>query len=217
MSIKAFIFDLDGTIINSMPLHDQAWALCHRRRGLAFDSEGFFERSAGRTMAEILAVEMPNASAAEHAAYEEEKESVFRELAKKQLRYIAGFEAFHAAAQASGIVMAIGTAAPPPNVQVVYECLGLDKLINVIASPAEGLRGKPEPDIFLSCAQKLGVPAAQCLVFEDAPLGIEAARRAGMRAVALATTLEHSAFAAYSNCITTVADFDELQLSDLLV
>ena len=210
MRVRAFIFDLDGTIVDSMPLHDEAWVECHRRRGMSFDTAGFFERSAGRTIEEILVMEMPCATDAERAEYCEEKEAVFRELALERLQYIAGFEAFHVQARARGIVMAIGTAAPLRNVQVAYDRLGLNQLISVIASPADGLRGKPEPDIFLSCAQQLGVDAAECLVFEDAPLGIEAARRAGMRAVALTTTLGSDAFAAYPNRIATASNFDEL-------
>jgi beta-phosphoglucomutase-like phosphatase (HAD superfamily) len=77
-------------------------------------------------------------------------------------------------------------------------------------SPGQLLRGKPHPDVFIEAARRLGVAPSQCIVFEDAPLGVEAARRAGMRAVALTTTLPAGAFAPYSNVIAVHADFTRL-------
>jgi beta-phosphoglucomutase-like phosphatase (HAD superfamily) len=91
----------------------------------------------------------------------------------------------------------------------------IDRWVETVVSPADGLRGKPHPDIFVEAARRLGVAAADCIVFEDAPLGIEGARRAGMRAVALTTTLPASAFAGYPNLIMSVADFAALDLPDL--
>ncbi len=84
-----------------------------------------------------------------------------------------------------------------------------------ITSPADGLRGKPHPDIFVEAARRLGVAPPQCTVFEDAPLGIEAARRAGMRAVALTTSLPATAFAQFPNLVATAPDFTTLRVASL--
>ena len=96
------------------------------------------------------------------------------------------------------------------NIAVAFERFGLGALVDTVASPADGLRGKPHPDIFAAAAQRLGVAAPRCLVFEDAPLGLEAARRAGMPAIALTTTLSADAFSAFPNRIATVSDFTAL-------
>ena len=78
------------------------------------------------------------------------------------------------------------------------------------------VRGKPHPDIFLEAAHRLGIAPAHCIVFEDAPLGVEGARRAGMKAVALTTTLDAAAFGAFDNLLAVVADFNAPELSNLL-
>jgi beta-phosphoglucomutase-like phosphatase (HAD superfamily) len=79
----------------------------------------------------------------------------------------------------------------------------------------EGLPGKPEPAIFLEAARRIGVAAAACIVFEDAPLGVEAARRAGMRCVVLTTTLPASAFEQFDNVILLARDFTDLDIDGL--
>ena len=86
----------------------------------------------------------------------------------------------------------------------------IDRWVETVVSPADGLRGKPHPDIFLEAARRLGLAPARCIVFEDAPLGIEGARRAGMGAVALTTTLPTAAFAGFPNLLASAADFRPL-------
>jgi beta-phosphoglucomutase len=108
------------------------------------------------------------------------------------------------------------TAAPPENIAVAFERFGMSGWVDTVTSPADGLRGKPHPDIFLAAAERLGVSPAACLVFEDAPLGIEAARRAGMAAVALTTTLPAAAFDGHANLMSTMPDFTGYRLPDRL-
>ena len=99
--------------------------------------------------------------------------------------------------------------------KLAFDRFGIDAWIETITSPADGLRGKPHPDIFLEAARRLGVPPAACLAFEDAPLGIVAARRSGMRAFALTTTLPAEDFAAFDNLIGIAADFTGLSPTTL--
>jgi HAD superfamily hydrolase (TIGR01509 family) len=215
MTVGAFLFDLDGTLIDSMPLHHEAWRRWYAERDLRFDEGGFFEATAGRTNAEILADLFPQCSVAEHDAMAQRKEAIYRDLAERSLQPIAGFAAFHRAAREAGLALGICTAAPPDNMALAFRRFGLDKLVDVITSPADGLRGKPHPDIFVEAARRLGVAPPQCTVFEDAPLGIEAARRAGMRAVALTTSLPATAFAQFPNLVATAPDFTTLHVASL--
>ena len=212
---KALLFDLDGTLIDSMPHHHDAWVRWHERRGLTIDGPAFFAATAGRSNAEILADMLPQHAADEHAAMADEKESIYREIAARSLGLIAGAHSFVMQAREAGLRLAVCTASTPMNMKLAFDRFGIDAWVETITSPADGLRGKPHPDIFLEAARRLGVPPAACLVFEDAPLGIEAARRAGMRAFALTTTLPAEAFAAYDNLVGIAPDFSGLSPATL--
>jgi beta-phosphoglucomutase-like phosphatase (HAD superfamily) len=120
-----------------------------------------------------------------------------------------------AAARERGMKLAICTASTPENMALAFERFGLDAHVDTVVSPADGLRGKPHPDIFLEAARRLGVPAADCIVFEDAPLGIEAARRAGMPAVALTTSLPAQDFESFGNVLAIVPDLTTIDLAAL--
>lgn len=208
----ALLFDMDGTLIDSMPLHDRSWAVWHAELGLPFDDAGFFAATAGRTNLEILRDLFPTRETEELERLAERKEAIYREIAVRELELIAGTRAVLAQARERGLKLAICTAAPPANIALACERFGLGEQVDTITSPADGLRGKPHPDIFLEAARRLGVEPARCLVFEDAPLGIEAARRGGMAAVALTTTLPADAFAGFPNVVATIADFSDYSL-----
>ena len=111
--------------------------------------------------------------------------------------------------------LAVCTAATPENMKLAFARFPIDRWVETVVSPADGLRGKPHPDIFLEAARRLGLAPARCIVFVDAPLGIEGARRAGMGAVALTTTLPLSAFSSYPNLLASAADFRTLAPSAL--
>jgi len=213
--MKALLFDLDGTLIDSMPLHHNAWVEWYARRGLEMHAGQFFEATAGRSNAEILLDLFPQYDVATHVAMADEKEAIYRELAGQSLALIAGAQAFAEQARAAGCKLAVCTASTLPNMRLAFELHGIDAWVDTVTSPADGLRGKPHPDIFLEAAKRLGLPPEHCVVFEDAPLGVEAARRAGMKAVALTTTLAAGAFAEFDNLIAIAPDFTRLALPEL--
>ena len=209
-SVRGFLFDLDGTLIDSMPHHHDAWVAWHARRGLSLDADAFFAATAGRANDEILAAMFPAATPAERVVMADEKETLYREIAARHLKLIEGAQAFVMRARAQGLRLAVCTASTPENMALAFARFPIRDWVETVVSPADGLRGKPHPDIFLEAARRLGLAPAQCLVFEDAPLGIEAARRAGMGAVALTTTLNAAAFAGYSNLLASAPDFRAL-------
>jgi HAD superfamily hydrolase (TIGR01509 family) len=214
--VQALLFDMDGTLVDSMPLHHAAWREWHRRHALPFDEDGFFAATAGRTNAEILRDLFPALDEPMRAAMAEEKERLYREAAVHSLQWIAGAPAIIEAARRRGLKLAVCTASPIENIAVAIRRLGLDALVDTIVSPADDLPGKPAPDIFLTAARRLVVPPGACLVFEDAPLGVEAARRAGMAAVALTTTLPAEAFGHFDNLRAAHPDFLDLDLERLV-
>lgn len=215
MTTKALLFDLDGTLIDSMPHHHNAWVEWYARHGMEMHAAQFFAATAGRSNAEILLDLFPQRSVAEHVAMADEKEAIYREFAAQSLALIDGAQTFVERAREAGCKLAVCTASTLQNMALAFERHGIGEWVHTVTSPADGLRGKPHPDIFLEAARRLDVAPADCIVFEDAPLGVEAARRAGMRAVALTTTLPADAFASYPNLIAIAADFTTLDVAEL--
>lgn len=185
--VGALIFDMDGTMIDSMPWHQKSWVAFCERRGLDIDVPDLMRRTTGRTGIECM-VELFGAISREQAqAYVDEKEGIYRELFAPVFAEIAGFKAFLGQAQSLGLSVGVGTAGDRHNQAFAYQHLSLGQTLPTVGGD-EGLPGKPEPAIFLEVARRIGVAPEHCIVFEDAPLGIEAARRAGMRAVGICSS-----------------------------
>lgn len=208
--IRGLIFDMDGTIVDNMRFHDDAWEAWHAKYALPFDRPSFFGRTAGRTNPEIIGEMFPDLSQDEIVARGMEKEALYVDLYRPHVRAVSGLVELMARAEAAAVPMAVGTAAPNDNIAVVLDTLALRARFRTIVSPSQGFRGKPHPDMFLAAAERMGVAPAECVVFEDAPLGVEAARRAGMRAVAMLTMLKAPDFAPFDNVIAAVPTFAEL-------
>ncbi len=184
----ALIFDMDGTMVDSMPWHLKSWAVFTQRHGLSIDLPDLMRRTTGRNgpecMRELFQRELPDDEA---WALIQQKEAAYRELFAPVFTEVAGFRAFAARAMARGHKVGVGTAGDRHNIEFVFRHLAMTPPPHAVVGGDEGLPGKPEPAIFLEVARRLGADPAQCVVFEDAPFGIEAARRAGMRAVAVCT------------------------------
>jgi beta-phosphoglucomutase-like phosphatase (HAD superfamily) len=212
------IFDMDGTIIDSMQVHRSSWAMFAARHGLLDRPDDLERATSGRTgvegMRALFGTDLPLAVA---EAYVHEKESLYREQFGAAFRWVAGFERFALQAMNGGMRCGLGTAGDRHNIRFCLERLPpalQGGLFETCVGGDEGLPGKPEPAIFLEVARRLRVDPADCLVFEDSPAGIEAAARAGMRAVALLTS--HSAEElAGAHVIAAVRDYDELLASPL--
>ena len=213
---RAFIFDMDGTIVDNMAFHTQSWITFFERRGRAIDADEFFRTTAGRQGKEIIRSHMgEDLDDDEVATLNHEKEAVYRELYAPHLKSVAGFDDLIAQARAQGIALAVGTAAPTANVEFTLDGLDLRRHFETIVGANDVARGKPHPDVFIEAARRCGARPEDCIVFEDAPLGVEAARRAGMRVVVITTTLPREAFAEFDNVIAIVDDFERLSPESL--
>ena len=214
--VEAFIFDMDGTMIDSMPWHARSWVEFVARHGLKLDVTDILARTTGRTgtecMRELFEREL---SDAECQALVHEKEEIYRAMFSDNFTEVAGFTAFAKAAVARGLKVAVGTAGDKHNIEFAMSRLKMDPLPLAIVGGDEGFAGKPTPEIFLEAARRIGVAPARCIVFEDAPFGIEAARRGGMRAVAVCST-HTAAELAGPHVIAAVRDYDELAHSNFL-
>ncbi len=214
--MPAFLFDMDGTMVDSMPWHARSWVAFAREVGLPPPDAGFFRRTTGLTGVEVMREFFGERPAAELRARVERKEAIYRELFGPAFREVRGFGAFADAARGAGVKVACATAGDADNIAFVLDHLGRRGFFDAVVGAHDVLRGKPHPDLFLLAAQRMGVDPAQCLVFEDAPHGIEAARRAGMRAVAIATTLPPDELGAPDHVVARAIDFTTLNVGDLL-
>ena len=189
MSVEALIFDLDGTMIDSMPWHARSWLRFAQDHGLNVEIDDVMRRTTGRTGLECMR-ELFGQDLLEERAWEliAQKEEIYRELFAPAFREVAGFGLFAQQAHGLGLKVGIGTAGDRHNIAFALSNLKMPSPPHAVVGGDEGLPGKPEPAIFLEAARQMDTSAAACIVFEDAPFGIEAARRAGMRAVALCTT-----------------------------
>jgi beta-phosphoglucomutase len=213
--VTGLIFDMDGTLVDNMHVHNDAWETWHQRHGLPFNRADFFRDTAGRANREVVHWAKPDASEHELETLGLEKEAIYREIYRNQMTPMPGLLELIAGCEARGQKMSVATAATPENAALVLDGLDLRRHFVTVVSPSMGYRGKPHPDLFLAAAQAMGLPPEQCVVFEDAPLGIEAAANAGMRAVGVTTMLDTAALYA-PNVVFSVADFSDVRLKGLL-
>ncbi|MBA2673788.1 HAD-IA family hydrolase [Ramlibacter sp.] len=216
MATRAFIFDMDGTMVESMPAHARSWDEFRKRHGVAMDVDEIMRRTTGRTGVECIRIlmgdDVPQDRALELIG---EKEAIYREIFGKEFREVAGFHDFVVRSRESALKIAIATAGDRLNLAFVLDHLKLGLPPDAVVRGDEGLPGKPQPDIFLGAAKRLDAQPAECIVFEDAPFGIEAAGRAGMRAVAICST--HSAEELSGpHVIAQVRDYKELMKANFL-
>jgi beta-phosphoglucomutase len=185
----AVIFDMDGVLVDTYHAHYRSWLSMAEPEGLTF-SEAQFAPTFGRTSREIIGTfwGAGRFSAEEIAALDDKKEAAFRAIIAQDFPAMPGARELLRRLRQAGFVLAVGSSAPPANVDVVLEKLGVRSLFGAIVTGSDVTRGKPDPQVFLLAAQRLGIPPARCAVVEDAPPGIAAAKAAGMAAVGLTST-----------------------------
>lgn len=207
--IQAVLFDLDGTLIDNMHFHTAAWIETGRLLGRELTREEILSY-AGRKNEEILPLIAGHALDPEALAhYAATKEARYRELYAPHLELIAGAQAFLEQLNTRGVRCAIASAAPRDNRDFVLAGTGLASQVQAIVGAEEVERGKPAPDMFLEAARRLSTAPANTLVFEDAISGVQAARAAGMRVIAL-TTSEPAAKLIAAGALATITDFRHL-------
>ena len=213
---KAFLFDLNGTMIDDMHYHIKAWHRILNSLGANISLERTREECYGKNH-ELLERIFPGVfTEEEKARMSFEKEEAYQKEFRPQLKFIDGFENFLQAAHNQGIKTAVGSAAITFNIDFVLNGLNIRQLIDAIVSADDVAKSKPHPETFLKCAEALSVEPADCLVFEDAPKGVEAAQNAGMDCLVITTMHTADEFSTYTNIIGFIENYNSPQLTRLL-
>ncbi len=192
-SATPVIFDMDGVLVASGPAHHASWKAVARKHALDVSAETF-TATFGRTSRDIIRLLWNRPLRDDEvAAIDAEKERIYRELISGMVPLTIGVREMLSDLAATGCPLAVATSGPPENVALVLSEGRLQSFFRVVVTGADILNGKPAPDCFLLAAERLGVAAADCVVIEDAPSGVMAAKAAGMTAVGY--TSGHSATA----------------------
>jgi len=185
---KAVIWDMDGVIADTGAAHFAAWREVMAELGRPFD-EADFRRIFGIVNPDAVRLLLgETVSSYEIARISERKETLFREAVQVQVSLLPGVETWLERLRQQGYRQAIASSAPPANIEVLLRVLNIEPYFQATVSADDVTKGKPDPAIFLKAAAALGVSPARCVVVEDAVAGVEAARRAGMICLAVATT-----------------------------
>jgi beta-phosphoglucomutase len=181
----AVIWDVDGVLIDSGEQHRRAWEQLAREEGLPY-SDAAFWATFGMRNADIFPRMFGVSGPPERiVALGDRKEAIYRALLAEDAAPLPGAKELLAALHAAGYRQALGSSAPPANLEAIISLLGITPYLDAIVSGEQVARGKPAPDIFLAAAERLDIPPAHCLVIEDAPAGVAAAHAGGMRCLAV--------------------------------
>jgi beta-phosphoglucomutase family hydrolase len=184
----ALIFDMDGVLVDSNPVHREAWIQFNRRYGIE-TTDAMLERMYGKHNADIVRDYFgPDLNIDEMVARGAEKEALYREIVAYRIEevLVRGLRQFLEKYRPAP--MAVASNAEPENVHFVLERAAVGEYFRVVMDGHQVSRPKPDPEIYLRVAAQLGVEPANCIVFEDSHSGVAAARAAGMRVIGICTT-----------------------------
>lgn len=187
---NAVIWDVDGTLVDTAELHYQAWCVLAREIARPF-TRADFTGTFGWRNPEIIPKLWDIHDEAQIAELGDRKELYYRAEAKKGVPLLPGVRTLIDALAAHGFRQAIGSSAPRNNLDLILEMTNVAHRVETIVSMEDTRRGKPDPEVFLLAAQRLGVAPARCVVIEDAPVGVQAAKAGGMRAIAVTCVGHH--------------------------
>ena len=211
---QAVIFDMDGVLVDNRDIHLEAFDVLFARHGLSAPREKMLMQFGKVNLAIFRDVFGDRFTDGETAAFGKEKEEIYREIFARKIEPARGLVPFLAGLKKRGARIAVGSSGPLANVQFVLEKCGIAEYFDAIADGDRISRGKPDPEVFLLAARLLNDDPSQCIVFEDAIVGIEAGKRAGMTVIAMDTTFPREMLSG-SGYDGIVSDFTEVDASIL--
>jgi beta-phosphoglucomutase len=187
--MEAVIFDMDGVLVDSYRAHFESWRQLAATDGMTL-TETQFAETFGRTSADIIRKFWRGETLTDARVREidDRKEALYRRSVSREFPEMDGARDLVRALRTGGVRVAVGSSGPPENVDLAIERLGGSASFDAAVTGMDVTRGKPDPQVFLLAAERVGAAPARSVVIEDAPDGILAARAAGMASVALVST-----------------------------
>lgn len=214
---KAFLFDLNGTMVHDMDFHLQVWnQIINEDLKGGLTLEQVKQQMYGKNH-ELLERVFGKGTLSEETIglYSQRKEDLYQELYRPHLGLVPGLNEFLKKARQSGIFMGIGSAANRSAIDFVVDNLEIRPVFGAIVGAEDVTQSKPNPEVFLKGAQLLGIEPENCVVFEDVPKGAEAALNAGMKVIIVTTTHTPEEFASYPNVLFFISDYTDPRLNQL--
>jgi len=211
----AFLFDLNGTMVNDMKYHITAWHRIVNELGAGISLEQMKAECYGKNEEIVERIFPGKFPLEERQKMGFKKEEQYQKEYRPHLILIDGLEGFLREASKRNIKMAIGSAAIMLNIDFVLDGLDIRHYFDAMVSADDVLKSKPDAETFTKCAEQLKVLPKDCIVFEDAPKGVEAAANAGMRCVVLTTMHEEHEFKNYKNIISFTPDYFSISVDEL--
>lgn len=204
----ALIFDMDGVLIDNTDYQARAFQLLFRDLGLTTNARRLLERLNGMPATKILqtvfASDVPKKKL---TTYADQREFLYRTIYWDKRKEVAGLTEFLRAARVAGFKIGLGTGSGNDTIGYIIDHLDIRQYFDVVITKDDVDKGKPHADTYTVTARELGIPPERCLVFEDALVGEQAAYKAGMRCVAVSTSIKPDKFQAP---IAVIKDFTEL-------
>ena len=212
----AVIFDVDGVLTDSYRPHFRSWVRMFAEHGIEF-TEDAFRRTFGRTNRDILTTLYPGQLSDQQLRdWGARKELLYREIIAREFEPMDGALELIDELHSAGFKLGVGSSGPPENIKLTLEKMARAEKIGAVVTGADVARGKPDPQVFLLAAERLGVPTARCAVVEDAPQGIEAANRAGMTSIALTGTATRDELAHATLVVDRLTELTPQRIADLI-
>ena len=190
MKFSSIIFDMDGVLVDNNDFHYKAFEVFCKKYKLDFSPEIYHKNITGRTNEMILQYLFGDLSIEKVNELAFEKEQFYRDIFRPEMKPAEGLIELLESIHKKGITCAVASNGPFENIDFVLDELDIRKYFKVVINPTMVREGKPAPDIYLKAAELLGKSVDECVVFEDSPTGIKAARAANIRVIGLITTHE---------------------------
>ncbi|AHM62253.1 haloacid dehalogenase superfamily protein [Flammeovirgaceae bacterium 311] len=209
----AILFDMDGVIVDSNPYHKLAFQAFLKQHNITLSDEELKTNVFGRTNKEIMSyIFSDDASPQQTEQWANEKEAIFRDLYKEDIKAVKGLHSFLQEIKERGIATAVGTSAPLANLDFVLDLLNIRQYFDVLVHSKDVTHGKPHPEVYLKAAAQLGVAPGNCIVIEDSLPGVQAGLNAGMKVIGITTTHTPEEL---QDTDLVIQDFDNLSLEKI--
>ena len=212
----AFLFDMDGTLVNNMQYHLKAWEKIVGEAGSDLKGEALMKELYGKN-SEVIERIFGKSRFTKHEVDQMSlrKEQYYHAQYVQHIKLLPGLKAFLEEARRQGVKMAVATAGLGINIDFIVDHTHTRGLFDAFVSDEDVRRSKPDPETFIMAAGKLDASPGQCIVFEDSIKGVEAAQQANMKTVAVLTGKGKADFAAFSNVIKMISDYKDISLPEL--